>query len=659
MKLLSGNGSQTLMNQKKMRKFSSFMAAAVAMLAAVSCNKEINNIDPVTPGADAVVYTAYVDGAETKTSLGATEGEGDWEKKTTRTQWDANDQITIHNGTQGYTFTASEINGGSAKFEYDKQNGEYEAGEGVMAVYPAGNYTVNVENKTVNAYIPTWQQAQIGTYHSPAALAIAYSENNALQFKNATALLKFTVNTDNVTHVVFHGNKEEAITGNAQVTLGSEGVEVTCLETEFTQEQWNDELQETEKVNVTKYGTWVECYAYHDDANKYFVKGKEYYIAVAPQVFDDGVTIKIRINDGDELVAKTTTKKVETKANTILDLRELEYTEPVVHEWAIAGTFNEWNTTANPMTKDGDYYVLKGVTGLNFTQDVEKEDGVSSTGIKFVINGNTWKGGEGKAVAGTWAYVWGDGNNIYVEGAAAETAYDIYVNPAEGENGKFVIVAAGNAMPEDKPAEEPEVTEITVYFKPNKTLVSSAKSFAAWVWSETIGAKWYMMTDSDSDGVYEVTIPNTLTQIIFAAMNSTTADWNNKTYQTADLSVPSDDNNCYLVATDKWVTLDAAKAYVEQTPYRFYVQNNTDYKTIAFYTWGGTYQNGWPGDVMSNTADVPGYGTCEYVEIPYGKTIVNFIINNNGGGKQTSDLVVSKNATKLDSGDYIYVLSSL
>ena len=54
-----------------MRKFSSFMAAAVAMLAAVSCNKEINNIDPVTPGTDAVVYTAYVDGAETKTSLGA------------------------------------------------------------------------------------------------------------------------------------------------------------------------------------------------------------------------------------------------------------------------------------------------------------------------------------------------------------------------------------------------------------------------------------------------------------------------------------------------------------------------------------------------------------------------------------------------------------
>jgi hypothetical protein len=107
------------------------------------------------------------------------------------------------------------------------------------------------------------------------------------------------------------------------------------------------------------------------------------------------------------------------------------------------------------------------------------------------------------------------------------------------------------------------------------------------------------------------------------------------------------------------VTLDDAKAYVEQTPYRFYVQNKTTNTTIAFYTWGGTYTNGWPGDVMSNNAEVPGYGTCCYVEIPYGKTIVNFIINNNNGGKQTADLVVSKDAKKLDSGDYIYVLSKL
>ena len=42
----------------------------------------------------------------------------------------------------------------------------------------------------------------------------------------------------------------------------------------------------------------------------------------------------------------------------------------------------------------------------------------------------------------------GDGGNIYVDGATAETAYDIYLNPSEGDYGKFVIVAAGTENPE-------------------------------------------------------------------------------------------------------------------------------------------------------------------------------------------------------------------
>ena len=123
-----------------------------------------------------------------------------------------------------------------------------------------------------------------------------------------------------------------------------------------------------------------------------------------------------------------------------------------VPAWAIAGTCNGWNTTATPMLKEGDFYVAKGITGLNYTAKDNSEE--SETGFKFILNGDTWKGGEGKAVAATWAYIWGggDGKNIYVEGAAAETAYDIYVNPSKGDNGKYVIVPAGEAMPEDKPA---------------------------------------------------------------------------------------------------------------------------------------------------------------------------------------------------------------
>lgn len=302
-----------------MKKIYSFMVAAVALFAAASCNKELPQ-EEVPAVGETVVYTASTDGADTKAALNET---------TKKSEWVADDAITVHDGEKGWTFTAAEA-GANVDFSNSEGFGEYRP---VLAVYPAGTYTVDVAAKTAKAYIPTWQQAQAGTYHSLAALAVAYTEDNTFAFKNAHALLKFTVNTDNVTHVIFHGNGSEAITGDVNVTLGEDGVEsVECLETVFTSEKWNEETQQKEQVSETKYGTWVECYAYHDDANKYFAKDRTYYIAVAPQKFEGGVTVRVRINDGEELVAKTTTNPVETKINTILNLGEIKYEAPATVE---------------------------------------------------------------------------------------------------------------------------------------------------------------------------------------------------------------------------------------------------------------------------------------------------------------------------------------
>lgn len=469
----------TINESKTMKKIYSFMVAAVALFSAASCNKELPQENLPAVG-EAVVYTASTDRTDTKAALNET---------TKKSEWVAGDEITVHDGTKGWTFTTAEA-GANVEFSNTEGFGEYRP---VLAIYPAGEYnTVNVAENTVKAYIPTWQQAQAGTYHSSAALAVAYSEDKTFAFKNAHALLKFTVNADNVTHVIFHGNGSEAITGDVNVTLGEEGVEsVECLETEFTEQQWNEGTQQNEDVKVTKYGTWVECYAYHDEENKYFAKGQTYYIAVAPQTFEGGVTVKVKINGGEELVAKTTANRVETKINTILDLGDIKYETPVVHDWAVAGTFNEWNATANPMTQEGDYYVAKNITGLNYTAPTGEETG-SSTGIKFINNGDTWRGGEGQVTAGVWAYVWGDGDsNIYVAGATAETAYDIYLNPSEGDYGKFVIVAAGEEMPEDKPATAQEWY-----------LVGDFNSWAAADpdYKLTLDGEWYVFKNFVADG---------------------------------------------------------------------------------------------------------------------------------------------------------------
>ena len=275
------------------------MVAAVAVFAAVSCNKELSqgNLPEGT-----VVYSAKADGARAVLN-----------ETTKKSEWVANDAITVHDGEKGWKFTTSEA-GPHVDFMNSEGFGEYRP---VMAIYPAGNYTVDLENKTVTAKISRHQQAQVGTYSANEAIAVAYSEHTLFSFKNATALIKFTMNMDNVSHVYFKGNNSEVLVGDIQIALVDDEVNgqmasVTCL-------------SESDEDKV------VECYAYHDENHKYFVRGKTYYIAIAPQNFDNGVTMEIKrdlIEDGvvtgdDTIVVKSTNDPVVTKANNILNVGEL------------------------------------------------------------------------------------------------------------------------------------------------------------------------------------------------------------------------------------------------------------------------------------------------------------------------------------------------
>ena len=506
------------------------MVAAVAIFAAVSCNKELPQGNEL-PVGETVVYTASVDGADTKAVLN---------EDTKKSEWVAGDAITVHDGTKGWNFVADKA-GQHADFSNSEGFGDYRP---VMAVYPAGTYTADVANKTVHANIPTYQQAQVGTYHNTAALAVAYSESNSFAFKNATALLKFKVNTDNVTHVVFHGNNNEAITGDVTVTLG-DVVDVKCEKTKFTVGESTEE----------KYGTWVECYAWHDEQHKYFVKGETYYIAVAPQVFSTGVTVKFRIDEGEEIEVKKTTNKVETKASTILNMGTLEIAQdaetpdqPSV--WSVSGTHNNWGDTPMVTTTVKDIFVAKEV----------KLDAYPSFKIR---KNKAWTENYGGGIVylnpNNWMQVYSGGSDISVTAAGT---YDIYFDYTTK---RLYVVTAGSDYTkveqqtkegEEPKQEEPEVTEKVVYLKPNSNWTQSNARFAAYFFGGTTGEKWVSMTKV-GDGTYEAHLPEGYDygcNIIFCRMNpSTTANnWNNKWNQTSDLKTPTDGKNLYTVKSGTW-----------------------------------------------------------------------------------------------------------
>ena len=101
----------------KMKK-NLFAIAAVAMVAAVSCNKEIQQEN--LPVGEVVTFEASVDGAETRVAL-----DGKVSK------WEKGDKITIHNGTTGYMFSTTD-EGATADFTYagDDFTGEDNFGDG-------------------------------------------------------------------------------------------------------------------------------------------------------------------------------------------------------------------------------------------------------------------------------------------------------------------------------------------------------------------------------------------------------------------------------------------------------------------------------------------------------------------------------------------------
>lgn len=480
-----------------MKKIYSYIVAAVAIIAAVSCNKEFQ------PAGETVVYTASVDGAdESKAVLNQT---------TKKSEWKANDEITVHDGTQGWVFKTTK-SGQNVDFSNSTGFGEYRP---VIAVYPKGTYTVDIANKIVKANIPTSQQAQIGTYHSPAALAVAYSENSSFAFKNAHALLKFTINMDNVTHFVFHGNNSEAITGDVNIKLGGEGVEtITCLETNIGGKK--------------QFGTWVECYAYHNDNNKYFKKGKEnvYYVAVAPKVFEKGVTIKVRVNEGEEQTIRKTNGRVETKANTILDLGEiggLNYTvDPrVKNVYFRPGLWNH----------SGAWYSVHFFNPIGGTKDVRMtdsdKDGIFEAEVPNGVDKAIFCRVSKDAKDFQWSNVWNQTTEVNIPPAGTTKAcYAI----GDWTTGTW------------KTTTEAKKTN-TIFFKPGPWNVDSAK-FVAYSWADGGTSSFQEPKKVTDDGLYVCEIPVEHKKIIFLRKSNNNLDWSGEYNRVGDINLPTDEKNC-------------------------------------------------------------------------------------------------------------------
>ena len=220
---------------------------------------------------------------------------------------------------------------------------------------------------------------------------------------------------------------------------------------------------------------------------------------------------------------------------------------------SVAGNFNAWSSSANPMASEGDYYVVKGLQ-LASTNLADP----SSNGFKFVdvkgADNSTWYGvGVSSIETGKWYNTKIDGSlNICINGDAT-ALYDAYIAK---DMSTFCVVAAGGELPskDDVGSGEGNVeTAGTIYMKPNANWKDAGARFAAYFF-EGDANTWVSLTDADGDGVYECSVPAGYSNLIFTRMNPSSSDnnWDNRWNQTSDLKIPSDGTNLYIVKEGTW-----------------------------------------------------------------------------------------------------------
>lgn len=224
------------------------------------------------------------------------------------------DEIRIFNGKQkesgeyeSQKYVTQAANTATAEFEIENKAATF-TGDKFIAVYPfnnSGNAWWNGSaDKVINhLWLVNDQRAFEGTYDPISHVAVAYTENHELRFKNTCTLLKFTIQSDNIQEIRFESNDGTPISGN--FGFNTETDDIYTGNTEYVKFSYV----------AVKDG---------------FTKGKTYYMSCIPAVLNSGFTIKVVANiDGKNVNGENIvyTKSITLDRNKIYDLGDITYTE--------------------------------------------------------------------------------------------------------------------------------------------------------------------------------------------------------------------------------------------------------------------------------------------------------------------------------------------
>lgn len=296
---------------------------------------------------ESIVFTASF-APETKTVIDETGKKSLWNQ----------DEIRIFNGnhSEAKEYVTTAVEAATAEFKI-KDETKSLTGTSFIAVCPNSLATKawwnSSADKTINKlWLKPEQTATDGTYDPEGHVAVAYTENTALSFNNACALLKFTIKSDNIKEVCVYSTGA-VLSGNFNFNTEGEGSITTTAVGE-----------DTYKTN-----NYVKVVGD-------FVNGQTYYMSCIPGTLANGFTLEVVNTDGKKGKDRTTTNKIELKRSKIYDLGDVTYTErpaetktlylepgvweddgAVYEAYLFNGSGHQWYKFENVKDKEGLYKV--------------------------------------------------------------------------------------------------------------------------------------------------------------------------------------------------------------------------------------------------------------------------------------------------------------
>lgn len=327
--------------------FYALCLGALAMSA--SCQKTEQNS---TEKGNSVVFTAQFDNeknVDVRTVLDETGKKSLWNK----------DEIRVLN-EEGVSavYKTDAMGQASATFTILEEGTTF-SGNRFMAACPAepaGRASWDAGGKTIKwLWLKDEQSPVAGSYDPAAHIAVAYTEGTELSFKNACALLKFTVASEDVSEVVVYttggGDNTLYLSGNFDVDMS---------------EQNNYKFSRT-----SGDGSWGGNFVKIKAADgAYLENGKTYYMTCLPVTAV--LNLEVVVN-GVRQTIRTTSAAVEIKRNDVLDLGDVApvektlYLKPQADFWDQANARFEAYTFAGAENMWYDFTPVKdGIYSVSF-----------------------------------------------------------------------------------------------------------------------------------------------------------------------------------------------------------------------------------------------------------------------------------------------------